>query len=166
MLGWGWRYERSTGGNACEGKRDREQESMGRTFRSQRRSDTHERRKERETLVGKASWSHTQANWYRLGRMGRKNKGSGKSELKAKVTGLLTVILFAASKVLSHAFSCFESHRNFGGIESRYYLYFIEKKLKRHLPQCQEHGGCLMCSFVHSFHVLLVLSDHLMNEHI
>lgn len=63
--------------------------------------------------------------------MGRKNKGSGKSELKAKVTGLLTVILFAASKVLSHAFSCFESHRNFGGIESRYYLYFIEKKTEK-----------------------------------
>lgn len=77
------------------------------------------------------------------------------------------VILFAASKVLSHTVPCFESHGIPGGIENRYSITYILqiRKLKRHLPQCQEHSRCSINPFIHSFHVLPVLSDHLMHEH-
>lgn len=88
----------------------------------------------------------------RLGRIGRENRGSRKSEIKVKVTGLYMVTWFAASKVFSHTLSCFESNSNPGGIESRCSItYILERKTeKRHLPRCQGHSGCSINSFIDS----------------
>lgn len=56
--------------------------------------------------------------------MGRENRGSGKFELKVTVIGFYTVICFVVFRVFFYIF-CFGFYGNFGGIESRYSIYYI-----------------------------------------
>lgn len=100
--------------------------------------------------------------------MGKENRGSGKSELKAKVTGLHMGILFAASQVLFHTLSCSESRGIPGRIESRCSItYMLQRRRSwRRLPRCQEQSGYSTNPFIRSLHVLPMLSDHLMSEHV